>query len=106
MLTLTFDVQKSLAAKEHHKAAATVKRQILLCKARQLAREIALNDAHHRCRMDQVMLRLIQLGYSPKDLGNAAGSVFKTAEWVFAGWKPSHRVSNHHRQTMVWQWVE
>ncbi len=100
----TFDAAASEAAKEHGQAAAADRRRFVLDVARSVARDIAQQDPFRRCHADQVMRRLIALDYAPADLGNAAGSVFKTDEWEFAGeWRPSVRVSNHGRRTMVWR---
>lgn len=52
-----------------------------------IAREIAvmLGDNGADVYMDLVTEELAGYGYSPKDLGNAAGSVFSGKGWTFTG---------------------
>jgi len=78
----------------------------VLLEARRLARQEALRRATREVTIDSVMYLLIQRGYESEDLGNAAGSVFKTSEWEFTGrWVKSTRTSNHSRSIRVWRYL-
>ena len=92
---------------EHQKQAgmgiAADNRSLLLQVARNFARELGrfggIVDA------DMVQRRMIETipDYSPEQLGNAMGSLFKGGEWEPTGeFKKSERVSNHRR--LLYQW--
>lgn len=39
----------------------------------------------------------------PRCLGNAAGQIFRGAEWEFVEWRESKRPSNHARPVRAWR---
>lgn len=76
----------------------------ILDKARRLARTIAQAAKDHCVTADEVFAALIEIGYKPEELGNAAGSLFRGKEWQFSGqWRKSTRVTNHARYIMIWR---
>lgn len=85
--------------KDGMKNAADANHEVLM-----LAREIALHLAKQtggRCHADMVQSVLIANGL---ELGNAAGSLFKTQDWEWTGdFVKSDRVSNHARIIRVWR---
>jgi hypothetical protein len=71
----------------------------------QIAREIAVEVAVKRGEVttDDVGRELKRRGL-PDCLGHAAGSIFKTKEFVWSGrFKKSARISNHSRLLRVWE---
>jgi hypothetical protein len=52
---------------------------------------------------DDVYRVLEDIGKQPELLGNAAGLVFRGAEWEPVGWKQSERKTNHARAMRVWR---
>lgn len=69
---------------------------------------IAAHRSDNTATIDDAIEYLERAPYwrSAKDLGNSAGSIFKTGDWEFTGqWKPSRRASNHGRHVRVWKLV-
>lgn len=72
----------------------------LLNKAREIAREIAARKGE--TNSDEVSIELARRGY-PDCIGPAAGSIFKSGDFVFTGrFVNSTRVTNHSRLLRVW----
>jgi hypothetical protein len=98
----TFDAVKAEGGKRKGMAQAVAAREPILQVARRLAVEIG--RIRGKVTADDVQMELIRQGYHPSDLGPAAGSIFKTAEFEFTGeWIKSERVSNHSRYLRVWR---
>jgi hypothetical protein len=76
-----FNASASTAAKEAGIALASSSRKGILQRAREVARKIALDRGE--VYMDLVSRELLKEGITREQLGNAAGAVFKTAEWVW-----------------------
>ncbi len=94
-----FDARESEHRKQEGMRLAAMSNAEKLQIARKIAREIA-TITNGTCTADQVGRRLNKLGI---DLGPAAGSVFKTSDWVFTGRRVnSHRKTNHARELKVW----
>ena len=99
-IDLTFNAKESRDRKRIGMARAAVNRNVLLDKAREIARFLAQRDGETNA--DAVSQELMQRGY-PDCIGPAAGSIFKTSEWVFTGrFVNSTRVTNHSRLLRVW----
>lgn len=99
-IALIFDAEDSRDRKRVGMARAATNRNVLLDKAREIARELARRDGE--THSDAVSQELMQRGY-PDCLGPAAGSIFKTSEWVFTGrFVNSARITNHSRLLRVW----
>ena len=98
----TFNWEAARRAREEGLEAAAMPRPALLELARDLARGIARRVG--TVTADDVQAALLELGYQPKDLGNAAGALFRGAEWEQTGdWRRSARVSNHGHRNPVWR---
>jgi hypothetical protein len=83
----------SIVVLSHHK-------HYLLNKAREIAREIAARKGE--TNSDEVSIELARRGY-PDCIGPAAGSIFKSGDFVFTGrFVNSTRVTNHSRLLRVW----
>jgi hypothetical protein len=100
--TTTFDATAGEQAKQLGMLYAAIARPALLEIAREGARDIA--QRRGTVTADDVQAYLMELGYIPADLGNAAGSIFKGREWEFTGqWVGSARVSRHRNSLRVWR---
>jgi len=87
-------------------AAGAKSRREVLALAQQLARRIALSRESRETHMDDVQAALIGRGYTPADLGNAAGAVFRERCWRFTGrWTKSERVSSHRNDLRIWRYA-
>jgi len=109
-----FDENKGARLKNDGMDAAAEYRAEVLEFCRGMARKAALRRRglviddqfqwHSEATIDDVYKALeASERYSVADLGNAAGSVFKTSEWVAVGWQTSTRASNHGRAVRVWR---
>jgi hypothetical protein len=100
-----FDLATAQAERDKGKAIAANARRIVLERAKQIASTLA--DLHGSIHIDMVMQKLVEEGYTPETLGNAAGSVFrpsKNSEWVWTGEViQSTRVSRHAGWVRVWR---
>ena len=67
---------------------------------RELAKNMATIAADNTITSDEVQAVLIDRGIY---LGNAAGSIFKTADWECVGFTPSKRTSSHGRIIRKWR---
>lgn len=53
---------------------------------------------------DDVMRRMITLGFLPEQLGRSMGGLFRGGEWEWTGeFRPSRRVSRHAGMIRVWR---
>ena len=103
-LTL-FDLPAAEAAKDAGLNAAAASRLELLAEARRIAVEIAMSRADRKCTADDVRMEMAKRGIT-ESLGNAAGSLFKGAQWRFSGeWRKSVVVTSHAHQNRVWELV-
>jgi len=99
-IDLTFNAKESRDRKRIGMTRAAVNRNVLLDKAREIARFLAQRDGE--TNSDAVSQELMQRGY-PDCIGPAAGSIFKTRDWVFTGrFVNSTRITNHSRLLRVW----
>lgn len=72
-------------------------------RACEIARE--LGRARGEITADDVMEELMRRRLST-NLGNAAGGLFRGANWEFTGrWRKSARPSNHGHQNRVWRFI-
>ena len=95
------DLAAGQQAKEEGMKKAAESRPSLLSLARSAARTICVRRGE--VYMDLVYVELLKIGVTPKDLGNAAGSVFRGAEWVFTGrLHTSTRKDRHAGAQRIW----
>lgn len=98
----TFNAEAGERAKKVGKDRAAKKKNPLLLKAREFARQIAREKGE--VNMDDVQLALVAAGHSVRALGNAAGKVFAGSEWVDTGrFVKSKRVHAHSNKISVWR---
>lgn len=97
-----FDFNAGAQGKEDGIARAKAAKEERVALARATARQIAQNHPEKLCTIDDVQRVLIPEG---QHLGMAAGSVFRTKEWEFVGFKKSVRSTNHTRPISVWKHV-
>lgn len=73
----------------------------------QLARNtaITLSQAKGLVSADDVQSELSKLGYTSKQLGNAAGVLFRGKHWKKIGSVKSTRPGNHLRTISTWQYI-
>lgn len=88
--------------KRDGKGLAASNRADLLMIAEREAIKIA-REGNGQCCADDVQERLIELGHTPSDLGNAAGSMFDGKKWMRIGYKKSERVSRHANVIGIWE---
>jgi hypothetical protein len=101
-----FDADASEAGKVAGMGRAAESRASLLDLARPIAVYIALSRPTREVTADDVQRGLVELGYSPHALGNAAGSLFKGKEWEWTGkFIKSERVHSHSNLLRVWRYV-
>lgn len=81
--------------------AAASRRYMILVTARNLAYQIAREKG--QVTADDVQEALLGLGISPEALGNAAGGIFRTGDWVRIGYEKSRRASNNARVVAIWR---
>ena len=101
--TLDFDLVES----ERRRDLGIAQVEDAFCRRRLMkeARRLALEIASRRGSVtaDDVFAEMYKRGLHPELLGNAAGGLFRSKEFVFFGeWKKSSRVSNHARMNRVW----
>jgi hypothetical protein len=100
---LLFGQSAEETAKKAGHAPAEPCRQPLLELAREAVRAAALSRGDRLATVDDARLFLPVRGES-SDLGSAADSIFKAAEWEFTGeWRPSRQKSNKPRRVKVWR---
>lgn len=99
---LVFDSGRANKAAEQGIDAAKQARAELFILACDIAERIARERGE--VTMDDVQARLIELGHHPRDLGPAAGAIFRNPKkWGFVRMTKSKRVSNHGSDLRVWR---
>jgi hypothetical protein len=103
--TVAFDKKLADRFKKEAMAAAASSpaHQELLNLLRPALRAIALGRSDRCVTADDAQAWLLEHGYEPGALGNAAGSLFKGCEWKLSGYKMSDRVSRHRNRVGVWR---
>jgi hypothetical protein len=103
MTQTTFDYEAGQADRDAglDRASNPFYRRELLEWARGVAQRIA--KTFGSASYDDVYCVLEEQGKHPELLGNAAGLVFRGAEWKPVGWKQSERKTNHARAMRVWR---
>jgi hypothetical protein len=102
--SVTFSKPLSEAAKQEGMELSASSRSILLETVRTALVQIALRRPSREATADDGQEWLIAQGYKPSDLGNAAGSMFTRADWIFTGrWTRSSRVSSHANDIRIWR---
>ncbi len=101
---LVLDLRAGERERDRGVLSASQRRSGTLSLARRLAAETARSRDDRTCTADDVQIALIAAGHEPSELGNAAGAIFRGAEWEQTGeWRPSARVSNHAHRNPVWR---
>ena len=103
-----FDLEAGTEEKEKGmaEAAGNPSRAEVLEVARYYAAVIARRRPDRWITADDVQQAIMRHGYSPDQVGPAAGSLFRGKAWRFTGhWLPSARASNHGRMVRVWEYV-
>ena len=77
--------------------------QALLAQVRVALVKIACSRESRCVTADDAQLWLVEHGYSPGALGNAAGSLFRGSEWSLVSYRPSERTSRHRNRVGVWR---
>lgn len=100
-----FDLPEGERQKEKGIAHATTNKSELLRHAQAVAEQIAASRASRKVSIDCVMRQLIEEGFTPADLGKAAGSVFRNnLIWEFTGeYIKTKRITSHARPVGVWK---
>lgn len=105
-----FDVKREEGAAEQGMGRAANARVRLLATAQRIAVDIARMSATRTCDADQVQQALMAAGHKSSDLGNAAGSIFRSAQidgrarWEWTGeYRKSGRKGSHGNLLRVWR---
>ena len=80
-LEVTVDPGGGKRKKGRRRERAVQRRRRLLDIARRIAKQSASRHPLRLCSADVVYGKLTSRGHVPSDLGNAAGSIFRTREW-------------------------
>ena len=97
----TFSAEVAEIARIVGMRSAAMSRKEMLEAARNAVRLVALARPSRTATADDAQKFLVAANLT---LGNAAGSLFLTKDWIFTGhFKPSERVSNHGRFNRVWR---
>lgn len=100
-----FDLTEGTSRKEEGKNLTAENRKFLLTKARAIAVLIANSRPSKLVNADDVQKALMEQGYEPAQLGNAAGSIFRGEMWLKRGYENSKRKTNHARVIMSWEYI-
>jgi hypothetical protein len=96
---VTFSAPIARELKEEGQRKAETARSRALNAARQCAEYLAAK--FEEVDIDMVQKELMAMGYTPEELGNSAGGVFRG--WKLVRYKKSERVGNHGREIRVWR---
>ena len=98
-----FDYAKATEARDLGMMSAAERRAELLDVARDVARAHAVRN-NGTCTAEDVARQFARMGIEWSELGNAAGSIFKTKDWVNTGeFKRNSRVQSHARIIWIWR---
>jgi hypothetical protein len=104
MATAMMDLFAGEIARDHGLALAAECRNDLVNKIREHLTLVARSKGNRCVTADDYTDFLIAIGSSNKELGNAAGAIFRHPDWEFTGLRtPSRRKSNHARDIKVWR---
>ncbi len=104
MATPTMDLFAGMSARDKGIAQAAECRNELVNKLRKHLENVARSRDPRLVTADDYEPFLLAIGKTSRDLGNAAGVIFKTDAWEFTGtWTPSKRKSNKARFIRVWR---
>jgi ABC-type ATPase with predicted acetyltransferase domain len=98
-----FSPARGARFKEQGMRTAATSHQGLLAQVNLALIKIALERSDRCVSADDAARWLIEHNYSPASLGNAMGSLFRGAEWVLKGYRPSERASRHRNRIGIWQ---
>lgn len=103
--TTIFDAIAARRLAEEGLAVAGRDKNVLLARAKQIARRIALGKFERTATMDEVHAAMQAEGIDSSKLGNAAGSTFKGTDWQFVGHIRCQLVTSHGRFNKVWRYL-
>lgn len=104
MATSTMDLFAGMDSRDEGMQKAAESRNELVEQVRSHLKLLARSRSNRIATADDFEHVLGLVGKSYSDLGNAAGSIFKTEGWEFTGtWTPSQRKSNNARFIRVWR---
>ena len=97
---LFFDVEEAESRKQEGMERAADNHLEVL----RLAQEFVERAGVHQRIMtvDDAQDYLLEMGYSPADLGKAAGKIFDPAKWRCVGYVNSRRTTNNRRTIKQW----
>lgn len=99
---ITLGAKEAEAAKESGIALAAARRAEILKAGRSIADNLA--EAYGQTNAEDVVIELEKQGYDSRELGPAAGALFRGKGWVFTGeWMKPVRVNAHASQIRVWR---
>lgn len=100
-----FDAITARRLAEEGLAVAGRDKNVMLARAKQIARRIALSKFDRTATMDEVHAAMQAEGIDSSKLGNAAGSTFKGGDWEFVEHVRSKLITGHGRFNMVWRYI-
>lgn len=103
-MSTTMDLFAGIEARDRGMELAESSRSGLVAELRSRLAYLARQRASRTANADDFEALLGLMGKKHSDLGNAAGSIFHSAEWEWTGeFVPSRRVSNHGRFIRTWR---
>lgn len=103
--TTIFDAIAARRLADEGLAVAGRDKNVLLERAKQIARRIALSRFDRTVTMDDVHAAMQAEGIDGSMLGNAAGSTFKGGDWQFVDHVRCKLASGHGRFNKVWRYI-
>ena len=103
-----FDYAESQRQAEAGIAAAAENNAVLLAEAREIAVELSkgLTGRIGSVTVDADMVqRVMSQRYGRDVLGNAAGGIFRSRDWSFAGYSKSTRIQSHGNRLCKWTYI-
>lgn len=98
------DLFAALEARDAGMDQACESRNDLVNRVRNYVEYLAKQRVGRLATADDCAEFLEKVGMSSRDLGNAAGAIFRTDDWEFTGaWTPSRRKTNNARPIRVWR---
>jgi hypothetical protein len=104
MSSRTMNLFAAISNRDAGISQAMQPRSELIHNLRTHLRMLARSRGDRSVTADDCTPYLESIGMSSKDLGNAAGGVFRDGNWAFTGnWVPSKRPSSNARMIRVWR---
>lgn len=98
------DLLEGIKRKREGMERAAKHKSPLLEKARMVA--VTIGRKQRYVTADDVRRHMAEASMSMEELGNAAGSLFRTKDWRFTGRRvKSKYVANHAKEVNVWEYI-